>query len=173
MSAAAACASSTKMPFGVTGILDTRIPGINVSSSDETIPVMNHIKDNVSVVSDDNISVSSDDDIDERPAKVVALGKALQKKILKGCIGGENVTSSMIWQQKIKKMMIDFVRMFLYDYDCNSYFYIRGVLLDCKGMIEDHDLEEQKEFLLKGLKLIKEKSIQEDIPFCGAGGFEY
>lgn len=129
-------------------------------------------KDNISIASDDSISVSSDDDMDERPTKVTALGKALQKTILKGCIKGEETTSTNTWKSKVKQMMIKFVRMFLYDYSKNDYSYIRAILIDCKGLIEDHDLDDEKEFLLKGLKLIKEKCINEDIPFCGAGGFE-
>jgi hypothetical protein len=140
-------------------------PGLGLTNSEHN--------DNNSIVSDDSISVSSDDDLDERPAKVVALGKALQKKILKGCIHDDDKPVSMAWKSKVKQMMIKFVRMFLYDYSEADYAYIRAILLDCKGILEDFDLDEEKEFLLKGLKLIKEKCLEEDIPFCGAGGFEY
>ncbi len=161
MSAAASCTSPTKMPFNVSELLSSvRDDGIVISDC------------NISVASDDSISVSSDDDMDDRMEKVMALGKALQMKILKGCVKGVETTSSMVWQMKVKQMMIKFVRMFLYDYDPNSYSYIRAILLDCKGIIEDYNLDEQKEFIMKGLKLIKEKSLQEDISFCGAGGFE-
>jgi hypothetical protein len=164
----AACESVMKMPFNVSDLL----------SSDNELPkglisIQNDAIDNNSVVSDDSISVSSDDDMDDRPGKVETLGKALQKKIMKGCIKGVETTSSMGWQTKVKQMMIKFVRMFLYDYHPDSYSYIRAILLDCKGIIEDYNLDEQKEFLTKGLKLIKEKSLKENIPFCGAGGFEY
>ena len=162
----ATCASVSHLPSSVLELL-----GSNNDLPKGLISIRNDVSDD-SVVSDDSISVSSDDDMDDRPGKVEALGKALQKKILEGCVKGVEATSSMGWQMKVKQMMIKFVRMFLYDYHPNSYSYIRAILLDCKGIIENYNLDEQKEFLMKGLKLIKEKSLKEDIPFCGAGGFE-
>ncbi len=167
--AAAACASKLKDLNSIPGL--SSVMGLEIQNLDsDKISLAKH--DNCSVVSDDSISVSSDDDMEDRPGKVEALGKALQKKILKGCFDSQNGGTNTRWEMKVKQMMIKFVRMFLYDYHPDSYFYIRAILLDCKGIIEDYNLDEQKEFLMKGLKLIKEKCSNEDIPFCGAGGFE-
>lgn len=131
--------------------------------------VLKNVSDNEENQNNDSISVSSNDELEDRQEKVVLLAKVLQSIILKGCVSGE---TGMRWKLKVKQLLIKFVRMFLYNYHPDSYFFIRGVLLDCKSIVEDFNIEEEKAFIVKGLQLIKEKCLQEDIAFCGAGGFD-
>lgn len=108
---------------------------------------------------------------DYKRYNVIKTGENLQRLIYTNYCKGKELTSKK--QNKIRSECVAFVSMFINDYHPDMYNYIVSILLDCKAMAKDFGYQEEKELILKGLKMIQHKALTSDIPAGGAGGPEY
>jgi hypothetical protein len=130
---------------------------------------------------EDAYSESSEDDISEigsfkdydsyKQRKIIKLGQKIQKMLSKHYRYERTIT--MEWQSNIRSLIVEFVKMYLHDYHTDMYHHITAILLDCKVMAKQFGYNEEKEFILKGLKMIQEKSLSEGIPAGAGGGPDY
>jgi hypothetical protein len=121
--------------------------------------------------SDDEGFESFEDYDSYKQRKILKMGRKIQRMISKNYLHDRNVT--MEWQTKLRSLIVDFVKMYLHDYHADMYHHITSILLDCKGMTKQFGYTEEKEFILRGLKMIQEKSLSEGIPAGGGGGPDY
>jgi hypothetical protein len=103
--------------------------------------------------------------------RIVNTGRKIQKMLSKKYLHNKNIT--MEWQSTLRSLIVEFVKMYLHDYHEDMYHHITAILLDCKGMAKKFGYTEEKEFILRGLKMIQEKSLSEGIPAGGGGGPDY
>ena len=103
--------------------------------------------------------------------KVDKTGKQLQELIYSNHCKGKDLDFDQ--QIKIREVCIEFVKMFLNDYCPEMYNHIVTILLDCKAMAKDFGYDDQKELILKGLKMIQTKALAEGLVAGGAGGPDY
>jgi hypothetical protein len=124
---------------------------------------------------DESIELKDLDSFEEydnyKRKRIVHIGRKIQKMLSKQYLHNKSVT--MEWQRNIRSLIVEFVKMYLHDYHTDMYHHITAILLDCKAMAKYFGYKEEKEFILRGLKMIQEKSLSENIPAGGGGGPDY
>ncbi len=121
--------------------------------------------------SDDEGFESFEDYDSYKQRKILKTGRKIQKMLSKNYLHNKKIT--MEWQRNLRSLLVEFVKMYLNDYHTDMYHHITAILLDCKAMAKQFGYTEEKEFILKGLKLIQEKSLSEGIPAGAGGGPDY
>lgn len=146
-----------------------------VSKRFETFKFSNFIESKSESKSDldhDEFSIQDFETYNEyKMHKVDKTGKQLQELIYRNHCKGKDLDFDQ--QIKIREVCIEFVKMFLNDYCPDMYNHIVAILLDCKAMAKDFGYNDQKEFILKGLKMIQVKALAEGLDAAGAGGPDY